>query len=189
MSLAMRGSAVALLFVSLGCASGSGSKTETGTAAGADVPAYTSFGWLPASDEAAAADQPASLQDENIRSAIRKQLIEKGYSEATGKPDFLVGFATETVTEEKKKESPFRIGVGMGTFGGPVGVGVGTSAPVGSGSVVATRETRLTIRAVDPKDDREVWVGTTGGIEQGLDAGAVEKTVAGTMKGFPARRK
>jgi hypothetical protein len=77
----------------------------------------------------------------------------------------------------------------MGTFGGPVGVGVGTSAPVGGGSVVATRETRLTIRAVDPKDNREVWVGTTGDIQQGLDAVVVEKTVAGTMKEFPARRK
>ena len=189
MNLSMRDSALVLLFVFLGCASGPGPTTEAATAPGADVAAYTTFGWLPASGGATAASQPLSLQDANIQSAIRKQLIDKGYSEVRDEPGLLIGFETESVTEETKKESPFRIGVGMGTFGGPVGVGVGTSAPVGGGSVVATRETRLTIRAVDPKDNREVWVGTTGDIQQGLDAVVVEKTVAGTMKEFPARRK
>ena len=49
-------------------------------------------------------------------------------------------------------------------------------------------ETRLSIRAVDQKSNREVWVGTaSGGFGQGLDADTVAKAVGRTMADFPSR--
>ena len=189
MNLPMRGSAVVLLFVWLGCVGCATSKPESATAPGADLAAYASFGWQSAGGSSTASRPPLSIQDANIYNAIRTQLIEKGYREVENQPDFLVGYETESYTTEKKT-NPVRIGVGVGSWGGNVGGGVSTSVPVGPEGVVAARETRLTIRAVDPKNNREVWVGTTtGGIQQGLDAGVVEKAVAGTMKKFPTRRK
>jgi hypothetical protein len=56
--------------------------------------------------------------------------------------------------------------------------------------VTTSQETRLTIRAVDQKSNREVWLGTTtGDLGEGLDAGVVDKAVAGLAHGFPARRR
>jgi hypothetical protein len=55
--------------------------------------------------------------------------------------------------------------------------------------VTTTQETRLTIRAVDPKRNQEIWVGTTtGNLSQGLDANLVEKAVAGALAKVPDRR-
>ena len=91
---------------------------------------------------------------------------------------------------KEKASNPVRIGVGMGSWGGNIGSEVSASVPIGSEGVTTTQETRLTIRAVDQKSNREVWVGTTtGDIKQGLDAGVVEKAVAGMLDGFPARRR
>jgi hypothetical protein len=187
-NLRIFGSAGVLLFVLLGCASG-GWKSESTTAADADVAAYTSFAWLPASAGAGGADEaPVSIADANLRSAIRTQLVEKGYREVEANPDFRIGF--ETATRLKEKVSPpVRVGVGVGTWGGHVGGGVDASVPVGSGDVKTTGETQITIRAVDPKTNREVWLGTTTGeVEEGLDASVVEKAVADVLDGFPARR-
>ena len=189
MNQPLRGFAAVLPFLLLGCASGAGSKPESATAPGADIAGYASFGWEPAGGSPGAASPPLSIRDANIQGAIRTQLVRKGYREVEDEPDFRIRYETEAYTTEKKS-NPVRIGVGVGSWGGNVGGGVSTSVPVGPQGVVAARETRLTIRAVDPKSNREVWVGTTAGeIEEGLDGGAVEKAVAGTMKGFPARRR
>lgn len=62
--------------------------------------------------------------------------------------------------------------------------------PVGSERVTTTGETRITIRAVDQKSNREVWVGsTTRDIQEGLHASVVEKAVAGLMDGIPSGRR
>jgi hypothetical protein len=182
-------SGLAVLLVLLGCASGPW-RTESAAAPGADVAAYSSFGWLPRGDRSEdATEPPLSIPDANLRRAIRAQLVEKGYREVEENPDFRVGFETRAHVKEKAS-SPFRIGVGMGSWGGNVGGGVSTSVPVGSEGVTSTQETRLTIRAVDPNSNREMWVGTaTGDLQQGLDAGVVEKAVAGTLEHFPARRR
>jgi hypothetical protein len=56
--------------------------------------------------------------------------------------------------------------------------------------VTTTAETRITIRAVDVKSNREVWLGSaTRDVQEGLDAGVVEKAVAEVMEEFPERRR
>jgi hypothetical protein len=185
----MRDSAVVLICVLLGCASSGSTKTDYVTAPGADLAAYASFGWQAAGDATGAGNAPLSIADANFQNAIRAQLVEKGYREVPSGADLLVSFEAAGYMAEKVK-SPMRIGVGLGSWGGNVGGGVGASAPVGSEEVVATQETRLTIRAVDQRSNKEVWLGTaTGDMKQGLDVGAVEKAVASTLKGFPARRE
>ena len=184
----LSGFAAVLLFVLLGCASGGAYQTESTTAPDTDIAAYASFGWLSSDSPGGATEPPRSIPDANLHNAIRAQLIEKGYREVEENPDFRVGFETTAYIEEKAS-NPVRIGVGMGSWGGNVGGGVRTSVPVGSEDVTTTQETRLTIRAVD-RSNREVWVGTTtGDIQQGVDAAVVEKAVAGTLEGFPARRR
>ena len=180
--------AAVLLFAILGCASGAPSKTESAIAPGEDLAAYASFGWQPASEGPSASQPPESIADANIRHAIRKQLVEKGYQEVEDGPDLLIRFETAAYFAEKVS-NPVRIGIGVGGWGGNVGGGVGTSVPVGSSRVEGTPETRLTIRAVDPKRNKEVWVGSTDGIKQVLDSGAVDEAVADTLAEFPARRK
>jgi hypothetical protein len=177
-----------LLFVLFGCASGF--QTESAAAPGADIAAYASFGWLPGGDGAeGASERPRSIADANVYAAIRMQLVEKGYREVEVEPDFRIGFEASAHTREKV-ERPVRIGVGVGSWGGHVGGGVTGSVPVGSEGVTTTQETRLTIRAVDQESNREVWLGTTtGDLGEGLDAGVVEKAVAGLLDGFPARRR
>jgi hypothetical protein len=185
------GFAGVLLLALLGCASGGGWQMESSTPApGVDVAAYGSFGWLAASESTSGATEPPlSIPDANLHNAIRAELIEKGYREVEENPDLRVGFAT-SVHMKEKASNPVRIGVGMGSYGGNVGGGVSTSVPVGRESVTTTQETRLTIRAVDPKSNQEVWVSTaTGDIQQGLDAGVVEKAVAAALEEFPARRR
>jgi len=189
MNTPMRGSAAVLLFLLLGCATGAPTKTESTTAPGADLAAYTTFGWQLDSESPSTSHPPLSIADANIRNAIRAQLIEKGYREVAQQPDLRISFETAAYIAEKVK-SPVRIGVGVGSWGGNVGGGVSTSVPVGPEGVVSAQEARLTIRAVDPKSNREVWVGTTTGVStQGLATGAVGNAVADTLAEFPARRR
>jgi hypothetical protein len=191
MQLAKRGLAIALLAALglSGCASG-GSKTESTTAPGADFAGYQTFALQPAGAGAASAEVPVSILDATVHDAIRAELLGKGYREVGTNGDLQIQYETAESLREVVKESPFRVGVGMGSWGGNVGGGVGASAPVGSPSVATSPETRITIRAVDRAANREVWVGTaTGGFGQSAGAGAVEKAVAGAMKDFPKRRE
>ncbi len=185
----MRGFAGVWLVVSLGCATGGSPKTESMTAPGADIPAYRSFTLQPAAGAPGAAAAPLSILDANVQNAIRARLVEKGYREVEENPDLRISFETSAYIAEKVS-SPMRIGLGVGSFGGPVGVGVGTSAPVGPSGVQSSQETRLSIRAVDPKQNKEVWVGTTTGISnKDLDTSGVAKAVASTLADFSARPK
>ena len=173
---------LAALVTLLGCAAGKTPKPDSMTAPGADIAAFKTFGW-----SSPAAQAPTTILDTNVHDAVRAQLVAKGYVETDASPDFRVGFDV-TAYDVKKKSSPMRIGIGVGSWGGNVGGGVGTSVPVGGGDSAAS-ENRLTIRAVDASTNKEVWIGTTtGDIKQGLDQKAVEAAVASTMQSFPQRR-
>jgi hypothetical protein len=183
MSSPMRGFAAFLLCALLGCASGGGTRTESTTAPGADVSALQTFA-VQTPGEA-----PLSIADAKIRDAIRAELVEKGYREVAQAPDLLVSFEASEAIAEVQKESPVRIGVGMGSWGGPVGVGVGTSMPVGKGSVETVANTRLMIRAVDPRQNREVWLGeATRELDASFDSSRVEQLVDAALSDFPKHR-
>jgi hypothetical protein len=179
---------VALLFSLLGCASGGRWQTEAAAAPGADVAAYETFGWRAAGADGSS-EAPLSVGDANLRQAIRTQLVARGYREVEADPALHIAFETETQLKEKSSSSPFRVGVGVGSWGGPVGGGVEASAPVGKERVKTVQQTRITLRAVDVKGNREVWSGsTTGEIAEGADPSVLEEAVAALLDDFPARR-
>lgn len=175
---------VGALALVAGCASG-GWKSESSTAPDTDLAAYASFGWL----TEAATEAPLSVADAKLRKAIHDQLVAKGYREDQTNPDLRIGFATESHPREKSTP-PMRVGVGMGNWTGPIGTSVGTSVPVGKEKVTTVSETRLTIRAVDPNGDRELWVGSASGeVSEGSDESTLDKAVAAALDGLPARSR
>ncbi len=178
--------AVAALAASLlmACAQTKPSKPEASIDPTADIPAFKTFGWQPTTNTLVSTDVTQRKFDESIRGAITTDLTRKGYVETPTDPDFTVAY--ETVAYEATKSSPFSVGVGMGSWGGNVGtsVGVGTG-----GSSKSVEETRLNIRAVDRKADKEVFIGTmTSDIAPGASPSAINAVVTQTLKDFPARR-
>ncbi len=147
----------------------------------ADFSAYRSFGWQPL--PADSADEPTRLLDTNIRTAIRAEMTRRGYTEVDADPQLRV--AWETAADEQIKSNPFRIGIGLGSFGS----NMGGSVNVGSPSVQSYREGRLIIHVVDAAANRELWFGSiAGSIEKSrLDADAVARAVALAMQDLPAR--
>lgn len=169
-----------MLIAVLGCAGSPDAKPRWVEAAGSNISGYETFGWLDRSGQ-----PPVTILDNQIRDAIRADLLQKGYVETDRSPDFRVGHETFEAAAVKQG-NPVRIGIGVGSWGGNVGGSVGTSVDVGDKEKVV-QQLSVTIRAVDPDDDREVWIGTTAPMGDRPDAATVSKTVAGVMKGFPAR--
>jgi len=174
--------AVSLVTLIFGCAGSPDAKPRWVEAPGVDIPAYTTFSWMSRSDES-----PVTILDNQIRDAIRTQLTAKGYVESSDEPDFLVDH--ETLEQDAIEQgNPVRIGIGVGSWGGNVGGSVGTSVDVGDKDKMV-HQLRISIRALDPGDRREVWAGTTAPMAERPDASTVTRTVAGVMSAFPERRR
>jgi hypothetical protein len=148
----------------------------------ADFDAYTTFGWR---TNSSADGSPLSLVDTNIRAAIATEMQRKGYIEAPAgsAADLLLDY--EAARTEKMKSSPFRIGVGVGSYGSSGGASVSTSTP-GVKNVI---EGSLVVHAIDPARNAEVW---RSRISRELGKGSVapeviQSVVAEVFSDFPAR--
>lgn len=175
---ALRG--VLLAAALAGCATG-GPTHESQTAPDADLGQYQTFAVQGASG--GTADQPLRLLDANIRNAISHEMQQRGYTEAKDKPQLLVTW--DNSSRDKVKSNPFRIGIGLGSFGS----NVGGSVNVGSPSVQSYKEGLLVIHVLDAAANRELWFGSIASKvdRSSLDAEAVGRVVAQAMEGFPAR--
>lgn len=161
---------------------GAGPRHDSQRDPGVDLAAYRSFAWQPALTEGMG-DQPLRLLDARIRDAIRTELTGRGYVEDEADPQLLVTY--DTAVKDKVKSSPFRIGIGMGSFGS----NIGGSVNVGTPSVKNYQEGVLTIHVIDAAAKREVWAGTVSGEvnRSSLDAAAVARAVAIALQDFPRR--
>lgn len=146
----------------------------------ADFSAYRTFGW-----HAAGEGKPASIVDGYVRTAIANELKAKGYVEAPEgtAPDLTIDW--EGARTEKLKNNPFRIGIGVGSYGSSGGGSVG----VGSPSVKQVKEGSLVVHVIDPAREAEVW---RGSIERelgkdGVTPEIVQGAVSELMRDFPAR--
>jgi hypothetical protein len=174
--------AVLLFALLAGCATPGGPRIESDRADDADFTRYATYAWAkPAT--VGTAEAPLRLFDVNVRNAIRAALGKRGYQEQTEAPDLLIDY--ETLTQDKVKSNPVRIGIGMGSWGGNVGGSIGLGSP----SVESYQEGRLVIRAVDARANREVWVASVVDRMQkdGLDANEVTRVVELTLRDFPTR--
>jgi hypothetical protein len=177
----IRGLALTLVVLLAACTTPVPPDHESQIAPDANFAAYRTFGWQP--PPAGSADEPTRLLDTNIRNAIRTEMTRRGYTEVDADPQLRVAY--ETAADERVKSNPFRIGIGLGSFGS----NMGGSVNVGSPSVQSYREGRLTIHVLDAAANRELWFGSiAGSIEKGnLDADAVARAVALAMQDLPAR--
>ena len=166
----------AVLFTLIGCASDPGGKPVWVAAADVDFTVLESFGW-------ADGITPATIVDTEIRTAIRRELLAKGYQETTSTPDFLV--VHETLERDAIKQgNPVRIGIGVGSWGGNVGGSVGTSVDVGEKDRMI-HELRIAIHMLDSTGEREIWTGTSGAMPERPVAEAVSAAVSELLQGFP----
>lgn len=148
----------------------------------ANFDAYTTWGWRTNSN---ADGSPTSLVDTNIRAAIATEMRRKGYIEAPAgsAADLLLDY--EAARTEKMKSSPFRIGVGVGSYGSSGGASVSTSTP-GVKNVI---EGSLVVHAIDTVRNAEVW---RSRISRELGNGnvapeVIRSAVAEVFSDFPAR--
>ena len=176
-----RAGMLVLLAALAACTTPPATDHQSQTAPDADFSAYSSFGWQP--PPPGSIDEPTRLLDTNIRNAIRAEMTRRGYVETEQNPGLRV--AWETAADERVKSNPFRIGIGLGSFGSHMG----GSVNVGSPSVQSYREGRLIIHVMDAAANRELWFGSiAGSIEKSrLDADAVARAVALAMQDLPSR--
>jgi hypothetical protein len=174
-------SCVAALLVLGACSTLQPPRSESESDPSVNIAAYRSYAWQAPSP--ANAEAPLTLADTHIRTAIAAELGRRGYVQVADNPDFRVGY--ETVAYEKVKSNPFRIGIGMGSWGGNTGGSVG----VGTSGVDSYEEGRLVIHVYDAKSNKEVWIGTTTGRlpDNGPNQKSIEKAVALTIQQFPTR--
>lgn len=151
----------------------------------ADFDSFETFGWYSEAGSESAA-RPTSLLDTTIRAAIATELTRKGYVEASerGAADLLIEY--QTARTDKIKSNPFRVGVGVGSFGGNVGGSVSTGTP----SARNVTEGSLVIHAVDPVRNVEVWQSRISGeLGEGTVAPeVVQSAVSELLSDFPARK-
>lgn len=180
---AVFGLVLALAALTSGCATAP-SQPEAMRDTQTDFSAYKTFGWY-ADPSTNAPSQPVSLVDGYVRTAIATEMKRKGYVEAAAgtAPDLRIEYEAEKA--EKVKNNPFRIGIGVGSYGSSGGGSVG----VGSSSVKNVTEGTLVVHVIDPARNVEVWRGRAS---RELGKGNVEPAVVNTavadlLRDFPAR--
>jgi hypothetical protein len=149
--------------VTVGCAS---IHTRSEVAPETNLGRYRTFGWLPPFN----GEEPLTIVDQQVRGALRKQLMQKGLVEATGgPPDFLVGY--HVIQERKVAVTDW----GNGLYGwGP------QEMPYTDGTLV--------VDFVDPTSNQVIWRGqATGAVEHpgAINVKRLEKAVAMMIRRYP----
>lgn len=164
-----------------GCAAGS-TKSDSMLDPQADFGAYRTF---ETETRVNVPGQPTSIVDANIQAAIATEMQRKGYVEATAgsTADLLIEY--EAASAETVKSSPFRIGIGVGSYGS----GGGGSVSAGTSGVKNVIEGSLVIHVIDQARNAEVWR-SRASRELGkgnVDPKVIQSAVAEVFSDFPAR--
>jgi hypothetical protein len=168
-----------------GCAASAPPQPDSMRDPQANFAAFRTFGWHETAG-GGASDEPVRLLDTNIRAAIAAELQRRGYAPAPAGTTADLSIAYETATAEKIENTPVRVGIGIGSWGG----NAGGSVNVGSPSIRNYKEGTLVIHAIDTARNAEVWQGRVAGkVTKGsLEPAAIARGVAVAMQDFPARK-
>lgn len=186
-SLGFPATATSLLLTIMMAFAGCASTSETSRAIvdqNVNFNDYETFGWYddPVRDMDS---QPLTLAESAIRNSIETELEGKGYIKAaTSSPaDLLISY--QAASTERLKESPFRIGIGIGSYGSGGGASIGTS----TSGVRNVTEGSLTIHAIDAERNAEVWQSavTRELGDDRSDPEVIRSIVADVFTEFPAR--
>lgn len=125
-----------------------------------DPAALTQYGRGPIAVEAAAGQDPASLEWRTYQTAVARQLEGLGYREAaggTGSQVALVSLERRTLRPDRDG-GPVSVGVGgsTGSYGSGVGLGIGVDL---SGPPPEQVATLLSVQIRDRAADRTIWEG------------------------------
>lgn len=107
--------------------------------------------------EAAGGQSAANLEFGTYAAAVSRELIRLGYP-VEGKSTYRIVLGFERGERQVAKRSPVTIGIGGGSFGGNVGIGVGTSFGVGK-STSAIISTSMSVQMKRISDGAVVWEG------------------------------
>lgn len=99
----------------------------------------------------------AALEFGTYAAAVSRELIRLGYPQ-DGKAAYRIVVGYDRGARPVAKRSPVTIGIGGGSFGGSVGIGVGTSFGLGK-STTEIVSTRLSVQMKRVSDGATVWEG------------------------------
>ncbi len=151
--------------------------------------AITPGGFMPVRTDGG---DPRSPEFQSYVVAVTHELERLGYREPPTGATYLVEIEyTRGTRTDFNRRPPVQIGVGGGTFGGNVGIGVGTTFGVGNG----TRETvitQLSVRIKSRTDGKPLWEGRAQtqssarapAAQPGL---AASKLASALFQGFPGK--
>jgi hypothetical protein len=130
-----------------------------------------------------------SIEFRTYAIAVGREMARLGFAEGDGPYVAEIGYARDT-RERLARRSPVTIGIGGGSFGGNVGVGLGTSFGVGGDGSRADIVSRLEVRLKRRSDQTVVWEGraqtrapaNAPSAQPGL---AAEKLARALFAGFP----
>ncbi len=142
----------------------------------------------------AAGSDSQGLEFRTYAVAVARELVKLGYAENTSTQTPLIAeldFSRGTRTDFARR-SPVTIGIGGGSFGSHVGIGIGTSFGVGGKASRDTVITRLSVRLKNRSDGKPVWEGraetqapaNAPSAQPGL---AADKLASALFKDFPGR--
>jgi hypothetical protein len=106
-----------------------------------------------------AGEDGASIEFRTYAIAVGRELTRLGFGEAANGPLVAEVGYDRTTRERAAGRSPISIGIGGGSFGRNVGIGVGTSIGVGGKRSRDIVVTRLDVRLKRRSDNQVVWEG------------------------------
>lgn len=115
----------------------------------------------PAPNAGGPADAPLSLEFRTFAAVVAQDLARNGFRPVESGPSAYVAVldVRQTTQAGIPQPSPFRIGIGGGTFGGNVGVGGSVNVPVGAPRNTDVRVNVLAVRIRRESDDTAIWEG------------------------------
>ena len=163
-----------VLVAAAGC---SGITANSNTAPGVSLGNYRTYAW-----HQAPSGEMQTVGEQEVRSALARQLAQKGLMPATTQPpDFLVAY--HATTQQKVNVTP---GYGYGYGYGYGRWGYGAS---GFPDVTTYTEGTLIVDFIDPKTNQVFWRGTAQGVVRhpdNPDPQRIDTAVAKLMKQYPA---
>lgn len=130
-----------------------GSRVVTDYDQSVDFSQYQQYSWL--DERSGASEQFDPLLAKRVRDAVASELQARGLGESATEADFLVRFFV--ASSAAVSEPRMRGGVGLGSFGSNVGMGVSLGFPLGGTRV--TQEAEVVIDFLDPQSRELTWRG------------------------------
>jgi hypothetical protein len=141
-----------------------------------DFNGYQRYQWL--DERSGASDEFDPLLAKRVRNGIEAELQRRRFTPAEGNPDFLVRYyvgSTAQVSEPRSRGS-----VGLGSFGGNVGMGVSIGIPLGGSRV--QQQAQILIDFLDPATKALTWRGSEIVTLRADDPAKVTEQVQGVVR-------